>query len=371
MSPFHSSDWLTPEPWCDLVRKTTEDDVQAALHAEVHHEAELVALLSPAAMRHLESMAQLAQSLTRRHFGRTISLYAPLYLSNFCGNGCTYCGFASDRQITRRRLELPEVEAEMGKLHEGGLEEILLLTGERTPRADFDYLLECVKLAAGRFSVVTVEAFPMAAEEYRRLAAAGCTGVTLYQETYEPELYSQLHRWGPKRDYAARLAAPAAALEAGMRTVGIGSLLGLGDPVWNMVALYQHARGLQKRFWRSGISLSFPRVRPEQGGFVAPYPVSETQLAQIVFALRIVLPDVPLVLSTREGANFRDGMAGVGISKMSVASRTTVGGYARAAEGESGQFAVSDNRDVETFSRVLRAKNLEPVFKNWDATYRD
>jgi 2-iminoacetate synthase len=128
---------------------------------------------------------------------------------------------------------------------------------------------------------------------------------------------------------------------------------------------------LRKRFWRSGISLSFPRVRPEQDGFVAPHPVSETQLAQIMFALRIVLPDVPLLLSTREGANFRDGMAGVGISKMSVASRTTVGGYARAAEGESRQFAVSDNRDVETFSCVLRGKNLEPVFKSWDATYRD
>ncbi len=368
---FVRPDWLDPDPWCERARCATSADVMAALRAETRHEAELAALLSPAAAAHLEALAQTAQALTRRHFGRTITLYAPLYLSNFCGNGCTYCGFASDRRITRRRLEMPEVESEMAKLAENDIEEILLLTGERTPRADFDYVLQCVKLAATRFAVVTVEAFPMSAEEYGRLAAAGCTGVTLYQETYEPTIYDRLHRWGPKRDYAGRLATPAAALQAGMRNVGLGALLGLADPLWDVVALYQHARLLQKRFWRSGISLSFPRVRPEQGGFKAPHAVSDTQLAQIIFALRIMLPDAPLVLSTREGVRFRDGMAGVGISKMSVASRTTVGGYAHAAEGDSGQFAVNDDRDVETFTAMLRGKNLEPVFKNWDATYRD
>lgn len=367
---FSRPDWLDPDPWCEQARRATAADVAAALRAESRHEAELAALLSPAATPHLEAMAQTAQALTRRHFGRTITLYAPLYLANFCGNGCTYCGFASDRRITRRRLEMPDVEQEMAKLAANDIEEILLLTGERTPRADFDYLLACVKLAATRFAVVTVEAFPMSADEYGRLAEAGCTGVTLYQETYEPQTYDRLHRWGPKRDYRARLAAPAAALEAGMRTVGMGALLGLSDPLWDTIALYQHARLLQKRFWRSGIALSFPRVRPEQGGFVAPHSVGDTQLAQIIFALRIMLPDVPLVLSTREGARFRDGMAGVGISKMSVASKTTVGGYANAADAGSGQFAVSDDRDVDSFIAMLRAKNLDPVFKNWDATYR-
>jgi 2-iminoacetate synthase len=370
MSSAVRPDWLAPEPWCELARRATAANVRAALCADVRHEPELAALLSPAAAVHLEVMAQAAQALTRRHFGRTISLYAPLYLSNYCSNGCTYCGFASDRKLLRRRLELPQVEQELRKLADTGLEEVLLLTGERSPKADLDYLLACVGLASMHFHAVTVEAFPMAGTEYAQLAAAGCTGVTLYQETYDPETYEKAHRWGPKRDYAARLAAPAAALDAGIRSVGLGALLGLGDPLCDVIALYQHTRSLQRRFWRSGFSLSFPRLRPEPGGFEAPRPVGDVQLAQIVFAIRLLLPDAPLTLSTREAPRFRDGMAGVGVSKMSVASRTTVGGYARQAEGETGQFAVSDGRDVESFASTLRGKSLEPVFKNWDATYR-
>lgn len=318
---------------------------------------------------HLEAMARRAQQLTRQHFGRVITLYAPLYLSSFCTGGCAYCGFAADRDQPRRRLELPEVADELAALKGMGFEQVLLLTGERTPQADFDYLLACVRAAGRVFHEVTVESFPMAVAEYRQLADAGCTGVTLYQETYDPVAYVRWHRWGPKRDFAARLDAPARALEGGMRTVGLGALLGLADPQADAVALFRHVRALQSRDWRAGISVSFPRLRPEAGGFQPPCPVSDTQLAQIIFAFRICLPETPLVLSTREPAVLRDGLAGVGITRMSVASRTTVGGYGGAAPGASRQFAVSDERDIATFCAALRRRGLDPVFKNWDAAY--
>jgi 2-iminoacetate synthase len=338
----------------------------------VTHEESAFAALLRAPPERLEALARRGQLLTRQHFGRTIALYAPLYLSSYCCGGCAYCGFAADRRQPRQRLEPVELDAELAALKAMGFEQVLLLTGERTPQADFGYLHAAVRAAARRFHEVTVEAFPMSVAEYRELAAAGCTGVTLYQETYDAEAYARWHRWGPKRDYASRLEAPARALEAGMRTVGLGALLGLAEPRAEALALYRHARELQRRFWRAGVSVSFPRLRPEAGGFEPPQAVSDRLLAQIIFAFRISLPETTLVLSTREAPALRDGLAGVGINRMSVASRTTVGGYrAAAAQAEAPrQFAVSDERDVASFCAALRSRGLEPVFKNWDAAFR-
>jgi 2-iminoacetate synthase len=252
-----------------------------------------------------------------------------------------------------------------------GFEEVLLLTGERTSHAGFDYLLECVSLAARRFHAVGVEAFPMTTREYALLAEAGCSGVTLYQETYDPFQYDRLHRWGPKKDYLERLDAPARAMGAGIRTVGLGVLLGLSDPLLDSLCLLRHATHLQRNHWKSGITLSFPRLRPQSGNFTATFPVDEAGLARLVFAARIVLPDVPLLLSTRERPEFRDGMAGLGISKMSAGSRTSVGGYGEAEPGTEGQFEVSDKRSVKDFCAMLRNRGLEPVFKNWDSVFMD
>jgi thiazole biosynthesis protein ThiH len=220
--------WIDPSPWLDG-RASTPADVERALRCDEPGPRELATLLSPAAHPFIEVMAQRARALTQRHFGRTISLYAPLYLANHCTSGCAYCGFASDRTQPRRRLEPPEAEKELAMLKEMGFEEVLLLTGERTSHAGFDYLLECVSLAAQRFHAVGIEAFPMTTREYGLLAEAGCSGVTVYQETYDPRQYDRLHRWGPKKDYLDRLEAPARA-GSGMRTVGLGVLLGLSDP---------------------------------------------------------------------------------------------------------------------------------------------
>ena len=379
-------EWLDVTPWLARMRASGPADVEAALAAERPGLRELAALLSPAAAPFAEQLAQQAQALTRRHFGRTIALYAPLYLSNYCASGCVYCGFAADRRQPRHKLSLDQVAAELAALKQMGLAEILLLTGERTPEADVDYVRECVRLAAAHFALVTVEVFPMTADEYRQLADAGCTGVTLYQETYDAERYAAVHRWGPKQDFLNRLEAPARALEAGLRLAGLGVLLGLADPVADAFRLYRHAVELEKRYWRGGYALSFPRLRPEAGGYQAEFAVDDALLARMIWALRLCLPEAHLTLSTREAPRFRDGMAGVGISRMSVASRTTVGGYDRAPTDEAGgfdtamelsasrltasQFEVSDRRGVDEFCAALCARGLEPVFKNWDAVYR-
>jgi 2-iminoacetate synthase len=328
-------------------------------------------MLSPAADEFLEIMAQRARSITRRHFGRTIKLYTPLYLSNYCNGGCVYCGIAADRRAQRAVLDDAQLHRELEAIKRMHLEELVLLTGERMPEADVPYLHRCVSTAAEYVHNVNIEVFPMAEAEYRRLANAGCTGVTLYQETYDQNVYERMHRWGDKRDFFGRLDAPDRALRGGLRTIGIGALLGLADPRFDLLCVYRHAKYLLRQYWQAGVSVSFPRIRPQLGGFHPDHPVDERMLAQFIFAMRICLPDLPLVLSTREPRRVRDGMAGLGISKMSVASRTTVGGYSNATDDSTEQFEISDNRDVNEFCTMLRTKDLEPVFKNWDAAYRE
>ncbi|MFO7871747.1 MAG: 2-iminoacetate synthase ThiH [Kiritimatiellia bacterium] len=364
------SSWLNPSPWVETAGDATEGRVRAALCSEVPGIREFAVLLSRPAGRYMENLAGRAKDITRSHFGKTISLYTPLYISNYCTGGCAYCGFASDRKQPRRRLETSELFSEISALRELGVEDILLLTGERHPAADFDYLRECVALAAKHFHAVTVESFAMTRDEYQALAHAGCEGITLYQETYNRKIYAEVHRYGSKRDFQFRMEAPARALASGIRSVGMGSLLGLGDPMFEAISLFQHITHIRRNFWQAGVSISFPRVRPQAGGYKPAYAVNERYLAQIIFAFRICLPDVPLVLSTRESQRFRDGMAGLGINRMSVASRTTVGGYAHEPT-DNGQFDVSDTRPVAEFCSMLRRKDLEPVFKNWDSVFRN
>ncbi|NTU59380.1 MAG: 2-iminoacetate synthase ThiH [Chlorobiaceae bacterium] len=330
---------------------------------------DLEPLLAPTDDGSLEMLAAEAQAITLRRFGRIISLYAPLYLSNFCSSGCAYCGFASDRTAPRRRLEFDEIEKELTAMKALGIGDALLLTGERTSAVGFDYLRRAVEIAAKVMPRVAVEAFPMTVAEYRALAEAGCTGITIYQETYDPENYAKLHRWGPKRDFLERLETPERALQGGIRSVGIGALLGLSEPVGEALALARHVRHLCRTYWKAGVSVSFPRIRPQEGGYQPAFTVDDRFLARMIFAFRIGMPDVDLVLSTRESPAFRDGMAGLGITRMSIASRTTVGGYHDADSAGATQFEVSDDRSAEAFCAALRAKNLEPVFKNWDAAY--
>jgi 2-iminoacetate synthase len=331
--------------------------------------ASLAAMLAPDSSYSLEALAAESKAITLRRFGRTMTLYAPLYLSNFCSSGCVYCGFASDRKTPRHRLEADEIRRELAAMKKLGISDVLLLTGERTAAADFDYLRRSVAIAAEEMQRVSVEAFPMSVNEYRDLAGCGCTGITIYQETYNRERYEALHRWGPKKDFIDRLETPARALEGGIKTVGLGVLLGLSDPVEDALSLYRHLRHLGRTWWRAGMSLSFPRMRPQTGGYEPPFAVDDYQLARMIFAFRIALPDTELVLSTRESAAYRDGMSGLGITRMSIESRTTVGGYDDPENQEKGQFEIFDDRTAKEFCAALRKKNIEPVFKNWEPAY--
>ncbi len=371
MNPSSLPTWLDPVRWMPSTRCTDLQAIEAAIYAPHPAERELALMLSPAAEPLLEQMAQRAHTITRRHFGRTISLYIPLYLSNYCNGGCLYCGIAADRRAKRAVLNMSGIQREMEAIQTAGLDEAVVLTGERMPEADVPYLREAVALAASYLHHINIEVFPMDETEYRSLAEVGCTGVTLYQETYDQTVYAKMHRWGDKRDFFNRLSAPDRALRGGMRTIGIGALLGLADPQFDMLSLYRHARYLLKTYWQVGVTISFPRINPQMGGFRADHSVSEKMLAQCIFAMRIALPEIPLVLSTREPPHMRDGLAGVGISKMSVASKTTVGGYSGETEASTQQFSLGDERSIATFCAMLRTKGLEPVFKNWDKVYRE
>jgi len=364
------SNWHNPEPFLGYAQNASKQMVEKVLEGNDFGGKELAILLSPVAGNYLEAMAKLAQISTRRHFGRTIQLYAPLYLANYCSGGCLYCGFASDRKSKRSRLSSQQVEHEVAAMQAWGCDEILLLTGERTKEAGYDFLKKSIAQVAAQVNNVSIEVFSMSEDEYSGLVQAGCTGLTLYQETYDAEVYKQVHRWGEKRNYSARLKAPERALRAGVRFVGLGALLGLSNPIYEMISLYQHVCHLQKKYWQAGISVSFPRIRPQTGGFQSSFCINDRYLAQIIFAFRLCLPTVPLVLSTRENAKFRDGMVGLGISKMSVASKTTVGGYSDDSENSEAQFEISDNRTVEQFCAMLKNKGYEPVFKNWEGIYR-
>lgn len=349
----------------------TANRILSALNSKRPTHEDFSALISRPAAKYLEVMANKAHASTLKHFGRTISLYTPLYLSNYCSGGCAYCGYAADRKQRRHKLSKDEILREASALRKIGADDILLLTGEETPQADFNYLLESVKLISKYFHNISVESFAMTDEQYKKLADAGCTGITIYQETYDVKRYGKLHRWGPKKDFLFRLGAPERALEAGMRNVGIGVLLGLSDPQKDALRLFLHARYLQKKYWRGGVMVSFPRICNEAGSFKPEFEIDEKYLAQLIFAFRICMPDTPLVLSTRESAKFRDGMAGIGICRMSIASRTTVGGYSgKALTGDTGQFEVNDSRSAKAFCSALRRKKLFPTFKNWDIAFQ-
>ena len=352
------------------IKEPSSTAVEQAIASDDTSLSRMSILLSDAADKYLEDIAQRAHQMTAKHFGKTISLYAPLYLSNHCQGGCAYCGFASDREQPRHRLELDALTNECEALRSNGFDDILLLTGEEAAEADFDYLEKAVTECSRHFHSISVESFTMTEERYARLVAAGCTGVTLYQETYDPALYDTMHRWGPKKDFLFRLEAAESVASAGMRSIGIGALLGLGDPIREALCTLNHAIYLRKNYWKCGTMISFPRLQDEAGHFKPPCPVNDRKLAQIIFAFRLCLPDVPLVLSTREPQEFRDHMAGNGISRMSVASKTTVGGYHEPADG-LGQFDVSDCRSVEEFCGAITERGLQPVFKNWDRALTD
>lgn len=352
-----------------LIATRTNEDVQRALRAEVLSLNDLAALVSPRADEHLAVMAAKSQTITRQRFGRVVQIYAPLYVSNYCTNRCLYCGFSAEHPIRRRRLTLEEVEKEADTLKNRGVNHLLLVSGEAPKMMGVEYIEQVAERLKDRFASLSIEIQPLTEAEYARVFAAGITSVAVYQETYNPELYQQLHLSGNKADYTYRLATPERAAAAGMREVGIGTLLGLGDWRTEGLVLGLHLSWLRKRFWRTGFTVSFPRIRPAEGGFRALAPVSERDLSQLIFALRIFDHDVGLLLSTREEARYRNGMVGLGPTRYSAGSCTSPGGYAEGEDSDE-QFTVDDIRSVAEVCAAIQGQGYDPVRKDWDACFQ-
>ena len=350
------------------IAASTDGDVRRALAADRPSLDDFAALLSPAAEPHLEAMARRAHQRTLQRFGRTILLYAPIYLSNECSNGCAYCGFSAENRIPRATLDLDAVEREAQILHDQGFRHILLLTGESPLKIGNDYIAAAAQRIRPLFSSIALEVYPMDAAGYGQMIAAGVDGLTVYQETYDPQLYDAMHHFGRKKDYRWRLDTPERGGEAGLRRIGIGSLLGLGEPRSEAFCTGLHALYLSKMFWRTHLTVSFPRMRPADGGFQPRNPVSDRLFVQLLCALRLLLPDIGMVLSTRESATLRDHLLPLGITQMSAGSCTAPGGYSGADEALH-QFAIDDTRTPAEVAQMLRDKGYDPVWKDWDAAF--
>ena len=360
------------ELWGKRLDAVTGDEVERALsHAPGCYSFEkLMALVSPAAQDYLEEMARLAHRLTVQRFGRTIRLYSPLYLSNFCTNSCRYCGFNSSATFERTRLTIDQTLREADIIASEGFSDILLVSSEDRGFVSIEYLAELAGKLRDKFSFISIEVYGMTAEEYRRLFEAGIEGVTLYQETYNRRAYRYYHPTGPKADYDNRLTAPDRMAAAGMREIGLGALLGLTDWRTETLALAEHAHYLMKHYWQSHVSFSFPRLRPafdvDRSQF--EHLLTDKDLTQMITALRLCFADAGLVLSTRERAALRDNLINLGITKMSAGSKTNPGGYSGCSDS-IGQFEVDDTRTPAQVAAMIKQQGLEPVWKDWDTVF--
>jgi 2-iminoacetate synthase len=345
-------------------------------------------LIAPKSDAQLETLAQKSRALTLQNFGRTMRLFAPLYLSNECINNCRYCGFSRDNPILRVTLDHDQVVAEARHLAAEGFRQILLVAGEHPKFVSGNYLRDCVCALAPDFSSIAIEVGPMETDQYRPLVAAGAEALVVYQETYDRHVYAEMHTSGPKRDFNWRLDCPERGYDAGFRRIGIGALFGLARWQDEAIALAAHIEYLLKRCWQAQISVSLPRLRPAAGGFEPQFTMSDRELAQLICALRITFPQVGIVLSTRERASLRDALVPLGVTMMSAGSHTEPGGYTRQGSANlhhtvrgriiapefdngldhvaTGQFAISDERSPAEIAAALRRRGLEPVWKDWD-----
>jgi 2-iminoacetate synthase len=339
--------------------------VERALSRESLDLFDFAALLSPAAEPHLEAIARRSHEITARRFGRTIQLYAPLYLSNECVETCTYCSFARPNSIERRTLTVEEAEAEAAILTARGFRHLLLVSGEHPRHVSPAYVADVLRRLAPSVPSLSVEVQPQTEEVYASWVDAGADGLVVYQETYDREAYARVHLAGKKRDYDWRLETPERGARAGMRRLGIGALLGLADWRLEGVHLAAHARFLARRSWRAMVSISLPRLRPAAFAIEPPHPVSDRDLVRMVCALRLLLPDVGISLSTRERSALRDQLVPLGVTHMSAGSRTEPGGYS-APDAAERQFAIFDERTPEEIACAVREKGYDPVWKDWE-----
>ena len=352
----------------EAIAAKTERDVVRALQKEHCDVDDFMALISPAAGPYLEQMAQLAQRYTLERFGKTISMFIPLYLTNSCANGCIYCGFNSANKIKRTILTPDEMVREYEAIKKlAPFENLLLVTGENPAKAGVPYLATALDLAKPYFSNLQIEVMPLAAEEYEELTHHGLNGVICFQETYHRERYKIYHPRGQKSDFEWRLNGFDRMGQAGVHKIGMGVLIGLEDWRTDITMMAHHLRYLERAYWKTKYSVNFPRMRPSESGFQPNVVMSDRDLVQAMCAMRIFDHDVDISISTREAPEFRDNVCQICVTTMSAESKTEPGGYACYPTALE-QFQVSDERRAVDVDAAIRAHSRQPVYKDWDAS---
>jgi len=353
-----------------LINSKTAQDVELALSKSTLQLDDFMALISPAGASYLDAMAQRAYTLTRHRFGNTMQLFVPLYLSNLCANECTYCGFTMSNKLKRTTLTISDTLTELQAIKEMGFSQVLLVTGEHETKVGMAYFEKVLNAIREQVSYLMMEVQPLKQSEYATLKQAGLDAVMVYQETYCPRQYATVHTRGKKQDFLWRLEATDRIGAAGIDKIGIGALLGLGDWRVDSAMTALHAQLLQQRYWQSRVSISFPRLRSCEGNTMGGHASTnkklpnERQLLQLICAHRLFNPYAELSLSTRESAQFRDGVLPLGITSMSAASQTQPGGYSQPSKALN-QFDIDDNRSVEEVVKAIENRGLEPVWKDW------
>ena len=382
-----------------LVKKSLSTSAAAAREAvgkEKFSLADFAALISPAAGELLETLCARSQKMTQQRFGKTIRLFAPLYLSNECINNCSYCGFSRDNAILRVTLSVDEVKQEAAALTAQGFRSVLLVAGEHPKFVSNGYMEECITALHAEIPSVSLEVGPMETDEYRPMVAAGADGLVVYQETYDRAVYDKMHTAGPKKNFDWRLETPERAYAAGFRRLGIAALYGLADWRYEALSVAAHADYLLRNCWKAQVTIALPRLKPCAGEFEPLTHLNDRELVQLICAFRLMFPDVGIVLSTREQPKLRDGLIPLGVTMMSAGARTEPGGYTGAgrekihhtergvikeiASGSSewaplenrptnatGQFNIGDERTPQEVAELIRKLGYEPVWKDWDA----
>ncbi|MCX4028577.1 2-iminoacetate synthase ThiH [Endozoicomonas sp. SM1973] len=348
-----------------IMSKTTVD-VERALSRQRLSLDDFQALISPAAEPFLEQLAQRSMQLTRQRFGNTMQMYIPLYLSNLCANICSYCGFSIHNKIRRTTLNSEQLNAEIVAIKRMGFDHVLIVTGESEHRVGMAYFRQVLPQLKQAFSHISMEVQPLEQHEYEELIELGVDAVLVYQETYNPITYAKHHLKGKKQDFHYRIHTTDRLGAAGIHKIGIGALIGLEDWRTDCYHVAVHLDYLQRTYWQTKYSISFPRLRPCAGEFQPKSIMTDRQLVQLICAYRLFNPDVELSLSTRESAHFRNNVLPLGITSLSAGSSTQPGGYAEESQQALEQFEISDERSPAVMAEIIKQKGFEVVWKDWD-----
>lgn len=328
-------------------------------------EEEYLCLLSPVAENYLEEMAEKSHRLSLNNFGKAVSIYTPMYIANFCENKCAYCGYNVGNKIKRKKLTLEEIEKEAKSISATGIKQIIVLTGESRYYSSVEYIKDAVKILKKYFNSICLEVYSLKEEEYKELVQCGVNGLTMYQETYNMNIYDKIHLAGPKKNYRYRIETPERACKAGIRNIGVGALYGLDE--WRREAYFSglHAKYIEDNFPHMEISISVPRIRPHAGSFTKLHDVNNKNMVQIMLATKMFIPRAGINVTTREKAEIRDNLIPLGVTKISAGVSVEVGGHSIKDKGAA-QFEISDSRSVDEIKNMLKSKGYCPVFKDWE-----